>query len=416
MTKIMRGFCVVLISFIAVLSGYKIYKISPREFLSDNLRVAYVNENIKGMDIEDFLKFVENEGYNFDKEKIKEIQKKIYGLYLIDTTSLFNTDKNPVLVLDVGVNFPLYYFKLNKYFNFTGENYILKSEYMKSLGLEKFGIDELYMRPHRGNYIFSGKSEKIEELISQRTTMSDEGEKFLWDMEYGNLGILFFSFKKEDVYGLDTLSVVMDYKQNKMNIFSFLSFKELKLKISKDGYKNNLQKYIGEETLYIRNEDYVKGYDIARRYLKRDEKIEFLFNFWQNILGVDVVRMLEDIDQEAIYNFQKESGIVKFKEKERIKKIVGWISQKKNIGLEIEAELEGDYLYFGEERLIFKEKNPVKLKNNQILYYDRKIDGKEMKLEAFNLEQRIKIVGKVNDRVLSEAIDKIENLGRRDEK
>ncbi|MGL5578386.1 MAG: hypothetical protein ACRDB7_04705 [Fusobacteriaceae bacterium] len=405
-----------LLSLIAVFTGYNVYKISPREFITDDLTFAYVNENIKGMDIEDFLEFVENEGYNFDKEKVKGIQKKISGIYLIETASFFNTNKNPVLILDVGLNFPLYYFKLNEYFDFTGENYILKSQYIESLGLEKFGIDEIYMRPHRGNYILAENPEKIEQLISQRTAMSDEGEKFLWNMEYGNLGILFFNFKREEVYGLNALSVVMDYKQKKMDIFSVLSFKELRLTIPKNGYEKSLEKYIGEDTLYVRTQDYVKGYDITRKYLKKDKKIDFLFNFWQNVLGIDVVRMLEDINQETIYNFHEKSGIIKFKEKDRIRRIVGWISSTNNMGLETKVELEGDYLYFGDERLSSHEENPIKLKDNQILYYDRKIDEKEMKFEAFNLEKVVKIVGKVNDRVLSEVIDKIENLGRRDEK
>ncbi|MGL4980893.1 MAG: hypothetical protein ACRC40_03055, partial [Fusobacteriaceae bacterium] len=59
-------------------------------------------------------------------------------------------------------------------------------------------------------------------------------------------------------------------------------------------------------------------------------------------------------------------------------------------------------------------KKPVKLKDNQILYYNRRVDGKEIDLQILNEENAARILGNINDKALDELIDKIENLRRRD--
>ncbi|MGL5964567.1 MAG: hypothetical protein ACRCZ2_09285 [Fusobacteriaceae bacterium] len=381
--------------------------------MTDSLTFAYINENVKNMDITDFLDFLESRDEKFDRKKIKEIQKKIDGIYLIDTAHFFDDNKNPAFVLDLGINFYLYYFKLNKYFYFSGKNYILKPEYIKSLNLEKINYNEIYMRPYRGNYILAKTPERIDQLIEERTAISDETQKFLKNRKNGNLGIVFFNLKKEKIYGLNSLSIVLHYKEKKLDVFSFLSFREFKLIIPKDGYKSNLEKYIDENTLYIRIRDYVKGYDVARRYIKREEKLVFLLNFWQNIIGIDLINILESIDQETIYNFQEKSGIIKFKKKNSISKAVEWVSSENKIGLDMNMRLKEDYLYFGDEELKYSNKS-IKLKNNQILYYNKNNDGKKIDFEVLNEENAAIIMGRINDKALNEMIDKIENLRRRD--
>lgn len=413
MVRVVKSFLVGVVALLIVFSGYEIYKVSPREFFPDTLTFAYVNENVKSMEIDDFLEFLENEGYNLNREKIKNTQKKIEGIYLLETASFFETEKNPVLVLDVGLRYPIYYFRIKEYFNFTGKNYILKPEYRKDVGLEELGIGEIFMRPYRGNYIFSDKSERIDEVINERTAMSEDGKSFLSSKEYGNLGILFFNFKRDGAYGLSTLSVVLNYKKNSLSTYSILSFKELELETPEEGYKNGLVRYIGENTLYIRIKDYVKAYDVGRRYIKKNRQLDFLIGYWQSVLGVDLLRLLEDIDQESVYNFQEKSGIVRFNKRERIDKVVQWIAYKNSLGLDMGMEREGNYLYFGEKRLIPKRENLTELKDNQILYYSRNYEGKEMKFEVFNLRYAARIQGRVNDEILSEMIKRFEKIGRR---
>lgn len=416
MIKIIKGFLVSLGLILTILMGYEVYKVSPREFISDNFTFAYINENVKKEKFDDFLGFLEKEGYNIDRGKIKNIQKNIEGIYLFETSSFLNLNKDPAVVLDVGLKFPLYYFMINEYFNFTGKNYILKSKYRENLGLEEFGVDEIYMRPYRGNYVFAKNPQRIEEIIQERTAILDEGKEFLEKMDYGNLGIMFFNFKKERAYGLNNLSVVLNYEKNSLNIFSILSFKELNLDTPKNGYENRLEKYIGENSMYIRINDYVKAYEVSRRYMKRDKIIEFHVAYWQNVLGVDLESLLEDINQESVYNFQEKNGIIRFKKKERIDKIVQWVSYKNSLGFEGEMEREGDYLHFGEKRLVSKGDNFKKMKDNQIFYYNRDYEGKKMEFEVFNFNNLAKIQGKINDRVLSDTIKKIEEIARRDEK
>lgn len=419
MIKIIRFFVGGLIVMLVSLTGYRIYQVSPREFFPDSLTFAYVNEDVKSKDIDEVLKFLENQGYNLDEKKIKKFQKKIDGIYLFETASFFDDEKEPVLLLDVGLNFLIYYFKIKEYFEFTGKDYVLKPEYMKNMNFEKLGIDELYMRPYRGNYLFSGDPGRIDEVISERTAMSEDGKDFLDSKEYGNLGIMFFNLKKENAYGLNNLSVVLDYKKEGLDIFSIVSFKELELETPGDGYRADLVRYIGENTLYIRIKDYVKAYDVSRRYIRKDRKIEFLVGFWQNILGVDLIRMLDDIDQESVYDFEKKSGIIRFKNRDRINKVVEWTSYRDNIGFEAGLELEGNYLYIGDKRLIPNREDAVKLKYNQILYYSRKFDGKEIKIQAFNHQRAARVQARLNDKALSDIIEKIEKtrdeIERRDE-
>lgn len=409
MKRVLKTFFGGLTVLILFVGGYELYKVSPKEFFPDSLTFAYVNEDLKNMDIEDFLKFLDGEGYYIDENKVREIQKNIDGIYMIETTPFLNPNKEPVFILDVGFRYFLYYLKIKEYFNFTGKNYVLKSKYMEDLNFEKLGIEELYMRPYKGNYLFSKNPQKIEQIINERTAMSDESKKFFKNMEYGNLGIIIFNFKRERVYGLDALSIIMNYGKGELDFYSTLTFSELEIQIPENGYKNNLERYIGENILYVRIKDYVKAYDIARRYIKRDEKIEFLINFWQDVLGVDILRLLEDIDQELVYDFQRESGIVKFKNRDRIDKVVSWTNYRNNIGLETSLELEGRYLYIGDKRLIPSDKNLEKLKKNQIIYYNRKMDGEKIDFQVYNFQNAFKIKGRINDKVLSNLIKKIEN-------
>ncbi|MGL5428048.1 MAG: hypothetical protein ACRDAS_09060, partial [Cetobacterium sp.] len=75
--------------------------------------------------------------------------------------------------------------------------------------------------------------------------------------------------------------------------------------------------------------------------------------------------------------------------------------------------LKQDYLYFGDEELKYSNKS-IKLKNNQILYYNKNNDGKKIDFEVLNEENAAIIMGRINDKALNEMIDKIENLRRRD--
>lgn len=142
----------VIVVFIGFLAGYRfLYKVSPREFITEDTKIIYANEGIADKDFREIMPLINAVGKDTDYGKFEETKKYISKVYAFSDSDFYNREIKTAVVVDTGY---WYFFILKdsmKYFDKDGEFYRLKSKYMKKYGLEK----EIYMLFHRGLIIFS---------------------------------------------------------------------------------------------------------------------------------------------------------------------------------------------------------------------------------------------------------------------
>lgn len=395
----------VILSFFTI-AGYLVFDVSPREFFHDGVTFGYINEEIGSKDLDEFIDFLEKIDVKIDREAFNKFQKSVKGIYLFEDESLFLDKRDPILILETGPEYFLYLLKLDRYFDRADNLYILKDEVTEKHGIDRFFKGKIYMYPYRGNFIFSTDSKKIFKFIDQRTVVGDEAAEFFDKKMSGNLGIAFFNLKKDNFFGINTLSMIFDYKEHHLETLSIIFLRETELKANDKKTQDNLAKFIEKNRVYLNIPEYIKIFDIGRKYLLKDEKLEFLLGFWQTILGIDIPRLLGDIDSEIIYDLKRAEGIIKFSDTERAEKMVEVSKGKTVLGLDHQLKMRGNYLYIGTGELEPSKGERLNLPNNQIIYFEGENEGETVKIEAFNYQKIIRIYTKFNDEALKKIIDK----------
>lgn len=337
MKKIVGLLIVVLVIFGAFL-GYKVvYKVSPRDFITKDTRIVYANEGINNKDFSPVLNFIEDEKQRDEvASKLKEL-KYISKLYIFSDKEFYEYDvSNFTGVVDTGYWYFIVLKEIANYFEYSDGIYILKAE-VKKRYLPNFKGD-IYMKPYRGLLIFSTGKKNLKDFIEKdgKYLYNKEIESAL-DMKRDNLfGTLIYNNTGADFYGVDFLvgSATISDKD-------IVSDVEIVLNKSEDNvYKTTkenreLVKYLNENDIYLSVDDFSKlDYLIFNPLVMGGQKIDrkSVFNFWKGLLGIDIEKILQEIDGELIWRVPDSTLITKFKaDSPESKKLINLFDDKNSI-------------------------------------------------------------------------------------
>ncbi len=356
---------------ISIFCGYNLYVVSPRTFLDQEKTFIYANESLNEKNIDDLIDEIEkisnNMNIKLDKENINKLLKNIKNLYVVSEDSFITSKMEFVTIIDPGYRYIFYLLEIDDYFDEVGEYYSLKYSIKEKLNLKKYGIDAIYMTHHKGNFILSTDINELKKVEYRNTYSNKWTIKNLNENIDKNLGVLILNFEKEKIYDFRSLVIGTEYKDKKLYQNIFLETIPGTSFINAEIKNRSLEKYIDNNVLYIANSDYNQLNNFVLKIVKRDKSLQLVLNLWQGVLGVKLNDLINDIDEEMIFNYEKNSGLIKLKKNDNFQKILPEI---KNY-LKVPIKIKNNMIYIGEEELQVNNKNEYKLKKNQFLYLDK---------------------------------------------
>ena len=93
----------VIIIFVGFLAGYRFgYKVSPREFITEDTKIIYANEGIADKDFKEIMPLMDAAGKETDYEKFEETKKYISKVYAFSDSDFYNRELKTAVVVDTG--------------------------------------------------------------------------------------------------------------------------------------------------------------------------------------------------------------------------------------------------------------------------------------------------------------------------
>lgn len=340
------GFIAVVVLILGIFLGYKVvYKASPRDFITKETKIIYANEGISSKNFTLLLEL-------FDKEKVSGLNSEISNLKYISKFYVFSdkefyaiNEKSFTVVVDTGYWYFFLLKNLGRYFELKDDLYVLKREY-KDKYLPKLKTD-LFMKNYKGLFIFSlGEKNLKDFMVKDKKYLYNKEIEERLDLQRDNLlGTFIYSNTEVDFYGLDYLINSVDIKDGKL-----ISDIELVLDKEKNEiFKNNknereLLKYFGKNNIYFSVNDFSKLDKLLFNPFVTGVNIDIksILILWKNLLGIDIEKILKEIDGEVLYRVDENSFMIKIKDEapeiEKVLKMLGDENSAFYIGRKIEKK------------------------------------------------------------------------------
>lgn len=196
------------ISFVLFYFGiFSLYKINPRNYITDKVIFTYVHEKITSKD----LRIVDSvlKRSVMKNMELSKFGKYLNGVYIVSKEKYLDKKQRFTVILDPGYMLPLFYIKYNKYFIQDDDMYILKPEYKKKYE-EHLGGDDLYMLVHRGNILLSTRSGELTDILENEMYMNDRVNGILDKGLDKRLGIFLVNLEREGVLGFKSIYLTGD--------------------------------------------------------------------------------------------------------------------------------------------------------------------------------------------------------------
>lgn len=393
------SFIAVLVVILGIFLGYKlVYKISPRDFITEDTRIVYANENIKNKNFTPLLEYIENVE---DRERLSsnlEDLKYISAIYLFSDKEFYElNEKSFVGVVDTGYWYFLILKNINKYFNTFGDVYILKEEIKERYYPQLQG--DIFMKNYRGLFLLSLSEKNLKDFIAKdgKYLYNKEIEE-AFDVKRDNLfGTLIYNNHGNDFYGVKLLinsgtldkegiiseeEIVLDEKENSI-------FKNTTINPS-------LTKFLKKNDIYISVDDFSKLLELFFNPLVTGNMVDSraVTAIWKGIFGIDIEELLKEIDGEAIFSLDDISGMIKIKDNARELKRFITMTQDENSPFYLGKNIviEKNILKIGESDFT-ENPNPYKIDKGVFIYgeidspdiigfegLDSKIEGKNNRI------------------------------------
>lgn len=410
MGEIMKKKIWYLISLIAVLAiiilGLSIYKVNPRNYLNDKQSFIYANENMYKKNYTEVDNLLKKINVQVDDNDIKTINNNVNNFYIVTYDPFIKPEKDFTCIIDLRRWYYNFFFKYDKYFNKEDNYYVLNDENLKKIREKGVYVEKIYMIPHRGNFLLSTSKKVILNQIESVDYQNNETIKILDRHKTENLGVFIANLKKDSFYNLKNIYMAINYKSNEMNPKLYLNFAQNKAEVNVENENRKLLKYIKGNRLYIYNNDFYNVFSTFISALKMESQYMFLLNFLKINAGVEMSKLLEDIDKEIVYDIMTGQGIIKLKNEENVRNLINNL-EKSSIKINTPLKLKDSSLYIGEGELSEISPQNIKLKNNQSFYLDY-TDGEEnIKIENYFLNDSVEINLKLNDKVIENIIEKL---------
>lgn len=372
--KKLYGLIVVLIIAGIAFLGYNFgYKVSPRDFISqDTIMIYALEEKMSEEENKELAEILKDMGTEYNYENIQKVSKYISKLYILSDGDFITGGVNTVGVIDTGLWYPFVVKESSKYFDRDGEFYKLKPEYTKEIteGIKDIALAEeknldIFAVFHRGQIIISENKEFLGKFIAKEKSYSSKIENILDSNKNNPYGVLVYNNMKYRDIGIEaaalTLSIGRETWDVKLKIYGteevFSIFKE-------QPTERKLLKYLNNNQVYLSMNDFSKAEDIIFNSYTLGNK-EAVTMIWQGMFGMSPEDMLKDIDGEIIIDNINKSAIIPFKNSERASKIVEILDQ---FGGEAILK-DGNTIIYGENTFT-ENKDPYVVEATQFLSAD----------------------------------------------
>lgn len=406
------SFIAVLVVILGIFLGYKlVYKISPRDFITEDTRIVYANENIKNKNFTPLLEYIENVE---DRERLSsnlEDLKYVSEIYLFSDKEFYElNEKSFVGVVDTGYWYFIILKNINKYFDISGDMYILKSEIKERYYPQLQG--DIFMKNYRGLFLLSLSEKNLKDFIAKdgKYLYNKEIEE-AFDVKRDNLfGTLIYNNHGNDFYGVKLLinsgtldkegiiseeEIVLDEKENSI-------FKNTTINPS-------LAKFLKKNDIYISVDDFSKLLELFFNPLVTGSKVDSraVTAIWKGIFGIDIEELLKEIDGEAILSLDDISGMIKIKDDARELKRFITMTQDENSPFYLGKNIviEKNILKIGESDFT-ENPNPYKIDKGVFIYGEIDspdiigFEGVKSKIEGKN--NRINVETKLSKELVKE--------------
>lgn len=354
MKRILGVIIAVLVLVVGALVGYKfVYKLSPRDFITDDTKFVYALENISSKDIDKYEALVADDEVREVYEKYaKDFRKYISSIYMVmdkEITDMDMMQKLPgVFIADPGYAYIFAGSELEKkYEKLDNGIYVVKLTSGET-------VKNFYIKPYRGLLIISTDVEAIDPFIA---THKDHAyrkniENALDENRDSLMGVAVYESPLTDDFGIKYVVYTGNIEDDMVTTDYTLYLNDKTKEMVKNTHdKRDLAKYVKKDDLYIAVDDaskleplifnpYVIGANVDR---------EGIISFWKTVFGIDIRAMLKEIDGEAVFTLTDGpdfGGMIKLKKDSTIiRNMIGAIEQI--IGAGEIAEIKNDTLLFG---------------------------------------------------------------------
>uniref|UniRef100_UPI0035653483 hypothetical protein n=1 Tax=Ilyobacter sp. TaxID=3100343 RepID=UPI0035653483 len=304
---------------LVLLAGYKyIYHIPGKKFLVKDTRAVYVNENFNRKKIKPLQELLVKIGKEDQIEELKKEKKYIKNIYILYFGSIELLDEHKVGVLDPGLMYPLFKSRLGKYFDKSGDYYLLKEKYRDKYSSGK----EVFLKGYRGYFLISDSKEDLEGVLSG---IGETNENILALKKRGKSNIfgkilLDASGTKGELWGVKGSVLTGNYESGKVYADNKIVGEGGVIDLFKNQpQERKMEKYLGENRVYISSGDFGKAAKIFTASIPKEQRV--LFDLWESFSGGSIEAFLGDIDGEIVGDIENNQWIIPLKDTKRFEKL-----------------------------------------------------------------------------------------------
>lgn len=390
--KKLYGLLVLLILIAGGILGFNyIYKVSPREFISDDTIAIYaLQKKISPEKYAEQAEIAKDLGYKFDAKKAEEINRYISQLYVVADGTLLIGEINTAAVVDTGLWYPFAIKESTKYFDKDGEFYKLKDEYKKELGdteIFKKEIKDVYAIFHRGQIILSENKMFLKKFVEKKSSYNAKIEEILDENKNSDFGVLVYNNSKYPATGIEAAAATLDLnkKEGKVDI-KIYGIQDVFVGFDAQPKERKILKYVDKNKLYISMENFENLEKlIFNKYIFGNK--EAITMMWQGMFGITPQEILQEIDGEVILDLENESAMIPFKTGKNLSKLQDLLKIFNS-----NVITNNNILIYGEN--VFKENSsPYIIEDKQFITGEFELSAISKSKDLSGIDLRVKGIG-----------------------
>ena len=351
--KKLYGLLVLLILIAGGILGFNyIYKVSPREFISeDSIAIYALQKKISPEKYAEQAEIAKDLGYKFDAKKAEEINRYISQLYVLVDGTLLMGEVNAAAVVDTGLWYPFAIKESTKYFDKDGEFYKLKPEYKQKLidtEIFKRDLKDIYAIFYRGQIVLSENKIFLKKFVEKKSSYNAKIEEILDENKNRDFGVLVYNNSKYPATGIEAASATWDLNKTEGKVdVKIYGIQDVFAGFEVQPKERKILKYVDKNKLYISMENFENLEKlIFNKYIFGNR--EAITMMWQGMFGITPQEILQEIDGEIILDLEKESAMIPFKTDKNLSKLQDLLKIfNENV------TLKGNVLIYGQD--MFKE-------------------------------------------------------------
>lgn len=406
--KKLYGLLVLLILIAGGILGFNyIYKVSPREFISeDTIAIYALQKKISPEKYAEQAEIAKDLGYKFDVEKAEEINRYISQLYVLVDGTLLMGEINTAAVVDTGLWYPFAIKESTKYFDKDGEFYKLKPEYKQKLvdtEVFKKDLKDIYAVFHRGQIVLSENKIFLKKFIEKKSLYNAKIEEILDENKNSDFGVLVYNNSKYPATGIEAASATWDLnkREGKVDV-KIYGIQDVFAGFDVQPKERKILKYADKNKLYISMENFENLEKlIFNKYIFGNK--EAITMMWQGMFGITPQEILQEIDGEIILDLENESAMVLFKTDKNLSKLQDLLKIfNRNV------TLKGNILIYGHD--MFKENSfPYIVEDKQFVTGEFELSAISKAKELAGVDLKVKGIGNEIDLEVTVPYEKLKN-------